>query len=60
MRVRESKQKILESLGDMDNQQTEKVLEYIRSLLMTQKEREDYLRFKETGLQQIKSALKEG
>ena len=56
----DSKKVILASLGDMDREQADKVLEYIQSLLLSPRERVDYKRFRESAIEQIKRALKEG
>ena len=53
----ESKQFILKSLNSMDNVQTEKVLDYVRNLLLSNEEQMNYERFKEAAIQEINDAL---
>ena len=60
MSVLEQKKRILDSLYGMDKDQAGKVLEYIRSLLMSPSEQKDYKRFKESAMKQINEALQEG
>ncbi len=52
------KSAILESLNEMDNRQAQKVLAYIRSLLVQAKEDGDYRRFKQEALKEIRQAIK--
>jgi hypothetical protein len=48
---------ILESLNSLDQSQTEKVLEYIRSLLHTRKDETSHQRLKREALKEISLAL---
>lgn len=59
MKKLKSRKEILNSLDEMDKAQTEKVLEYIHSVMLTPRDRVEYKRFKESAIQQIKDALKE-
>ena len=60
MNTVESKKVIMASLDDMDKHQTEKVLDYIQTLLMSPGENNSYQKFKESAIKQIKKALREG
>lgn len=51
------KHQILASLEALDQGQTEKVLEYIQSLLLTPKKEADYKRFKKEAIREIRQAL---
>ena len=51
------KHQILASLETLDQGQTEKVLEYIQSLLLTPKKEADYKRFKKEAIGEIRQAL---
>lgn len=52
------KSAILESLNEMDNRQAQKVLAFIRSLLVQAKEDADYRRFKREALKEIRQAIR--
>ena len=51
------KHQILESLDSLDQGQTEKVLEYIRSLLYIKKDEASQQRLKREALKEIRQAL---
>lgn len=49
--------RILESLSNLDTNQAEKVLEYIKGLSTSSKEEEKYRMFKHQAMQEIRLAL---
>lgn len=51
------KVQILESLGGLDQMQSEQVLAYIRTILHTRKDVEDYTNFKQRAINEIQHAL---
>jgi len=53
----ELKVQIVESLGGLDQLQSEQVLAYIRSILQSRKEHEDYANFKRRAMNEIQKAL---
>ncbi|MGI9542010.1 MAG: hypothetical protein ACR2MX_02060 [Cyclobacteriaceae bacterium] len=53
------KGEILESLGVLNSAQTETVWEFIRALLQTREEKEDYAHFKQRAMTEIQKALGE-
>ena len=57
MSTTELKVQILESLGGLDQLQSEQVLAYIRSILHSQKDEEDYANFKKRAMDEIQHAL---
>ena len=57
MTVTHQKLEILESLGSLDQVQTEEVLNYIKGLLQTPKAEADYNRFKREAMKEIRQAL---
>ena len=57
MTVTHQKLKILESLGSLDQVQTEEVLNYIKGLLQAPKAEADYNRFKREAMKEIRQAL---
>lgn len=57
MSTTELKVRILESLGGLDQLQSEQVLAYIRSILNSRKDEEDYANFKKRAMDEIKHAL---
>ena len=57
MSTTELKVRILESLGGLDQLQSEQVLAYIRSILNSRKDEEDYANFKKRAMDEIQHAL---
>ena len=53
------KGEILESLGILNQSQTETVWQFIRALLHTRQEEEDYAHFKQRAMTEIQKALGE-
>ena len=53
----ELKVQIVESLGGLDQLQSEQVLAYIRSILQSRNEHEDYANFKRRAMNEIQKAL---
>lgn len=49
--------RILESLGNLDSHQAEKVLEYIKGLSERTEDEESYRQFKHQAMQEIRLAL---
>lgn len=52
------KLQILESLNALDQSQTEKVLAYIKNMLVTSRDDMQYKRFKREAMREIRQALK--
>ncbi|QOI96625.1 MAG: hypothetical protein HRU69_03585 [Flammeovirgaceae bacterium] len=52
------KLQILESLNALDQSQTEKVLAYIKNMLVTSRDEMQYKRFKREAMKEIRQALK--
>ncbi|MCK6617295.1 MAG: hypothetical protein L6Q51_06600 [Cyclobacteriaceae bacterium] len=52
------KLQILESLNALDQSQTEKVLAYIKNMLVTSRDEMQYRRFKREAMKEIRQALK--
>lgn len=53
----ELKVQILESLGGLDQLQSEQVLAYIRTILNSREEQEDYANFKQRAMDEIQRAI---
>lgn len=53
----ELKVRIFESLEGLDQLQSEKVLAYIRTILSSRQDVEDYANFKQRAIQEIQQAL---
>lgn len=60
MTVINKKHQILESLEDLDQAQTEKVLDYIRGLVKVTRDDRRYQSMKRAALQEIRQALGNG
>jgi len=54
------KHEILESLDSLDQNQTEKVLQYIKGMLITTQDEATYKKFKREALKEIRQALGKG
>jgi len=54
------KHEILESLDSLDQNQTEKVLQYIKGMLITNQDEATYKKFKREALKEIRQALGKG
>lgn len=52
------KLQILESLSALDHYQTEKVLAYIKNMLVSSRDESKYKRFKREAMKEIRQALK--
>ncbi|HRJ29325.1 MAG TPA: hypothetical protein PLV21_00545 [Cyclobacteriaceae bacterium] len=52
------KLQILESLDALDQSQSEKVLAYIKNMLVASKDESQYKRFKREAMKEIRKALK--
>jgi tellurite resistance protein len=52
------KLRILESLDALDQSQSEKVLAYIKSMLVTSRDESQYKSFKREAMKEIRKALK--
>ncbi len=52
------KLQILESLNALDQSQTEKVLAYIKDMLVSSRDESQYKRFKREAMKEIRQALK--
>ncbi len=52
------KLQILESLDALDQSQSEKVLAYIKNMLVTNRDENQYKRFKREAMKEIRKALK--
>jgi regulator of sigma D len=52
------KLRIMESLDALDQTQSEKVLAYIRSMLNTSRDEDQYRNFKREAMKEIRKALK--
>ncbi|MCU0397975.1 MAG: hypothetical protein MUC73_07715 [Cyclobacteriaceae bacterium] len=52
------KLRIMESLDALDQTQSEKVLAYIRSMLNTSRDEDQYRHFKREAMKEIRKALK--
>ena len=59
MSINKLKLQILESVGNLDQPQSEQVLNYIRRVLRSRQDREDYLNFKQRAMKEIQIALNE-
>jgi len=59
MSISKLKLQILESVGDLDQPQSEQVLNYIRQVLRSRQDQEDYLNFKQRAMREIQIALKD-
>ena len=57
MSINQLKVQILESVGNLDLVQSEKVLTYIRQVLRSRQGNEDYLHFKQRAMEEIQKAL---
>ncbi len=57
MSTTELKVQIFESLDGLDKPQSEKVLAFIRSIIDTRSDNEDYANFKQRAMSQIRTAL---
>lgn len=57
MSINELKVQILESVGGLDQLQSEKVLDYIRRVVKSRRDQEDYLNFKRRAMEEIKIAI---
>lgn len=57
MSINKLKLQILESVGNLDQPQSEQVLHYIRQLLRSRHDQEDYLNFKQRAIREIQNAL---
>lgn len=54
------KHEILESLDSLDQSQAEKVLQYIKGMLITNQDEVTYKKFKREALKEIRQALGKG
>jgi hypothetical protein len=57
MSISELKIQILESVGGLDQIQSEKVLDYIRRVVRSRGDQEDYLNFKRRAMEEIQIAI---
>ncbi len=57
MSINELKVQILQSVGRLDQLQSEKVLVYIRRVVKSRREEEDYINFKRRAMQEIQVAI---
>jgi len=57
MSISELKIQILESVGGLNQIQSEKVLDYIRRVMRSRGEKEDYLNFKRRAMEEIQIAI---
>ncbi len=57
MSINELKVQILESVGGLDQVQSEKVLGYIRRVVRSRRDQEDYLNFKRRAMEEIQVAI---
>jgi len=57
MSINHLKVQILESIGSLDQIQSEKVLGFIRQVLRSRESSEDYVNFKQRAMEEIQRAL---
>jgi hypothetical protein len=57
MSINKLKVQILESVGNLDKMQSEQVLDYIRRILQSGEDHEDYQNFKQRAMKEIQLAL---
>ena len=57
MSINKLKVQILESVGNLDHIQSEQVLNYIRKVVESRNDQEDYLNFKQRAMEEIQIAL---
>ncbi len=57
MSINELKVQILQSVGRLDQLQSEKVLVYIRRVVKSRREEEDYINFKRRAMEEIQVAI---
>ena len=57
MSINKLKVQILESIGNLDQPQSEQVLSYIRQVISSRQGKEDYLNFKRRAMREIQGAL---
>lgn len=57
MSINKLKVQILKSVGSLDQPQSEQVLNYIRKVLRSRQDQEDYLHFKQRAIKEIQIAL---
>ncbi|MEO5977383.1 MAG: hypothetical protein ABIS36_02010 [Chryseolinea sp.] len=57
MTINYQRLQILESLGTLDSNQSQKVLEYIKGLSVRKSDEATYSRFKREAMKEIRSAL---
>jgi hypothetical protein len=57
MSINKLKVQILESIGTLDQPQSEQVLSYIRQVISSRQGKEDYLNFKRRAMREIQGAL---
>ena len=59
MSINKLKVQILESVGNLDQMQSKQVLDYIKQVLRSRHDREDYLNFRQRAMKEIQLALNE-
>lgn len=57
MSINKLKVQILQSVGRLDQLQSEKVLDYIRRVVKSRREEEDYINFKRRAMEEIQVAI---
>ncbi|TDI68204.1 MAG: hypothetical protein E2O88_06920 [Bacteroidetes bacterium] len=57
MSINELKVQILESVGGLDQTQSKKVLDYIRRVVRSRRDHEDYHNFKRRAMEEIQVAI---
>jgi hypothetical protein len=57
MSINKLKVQILESVGNLDHLQSEQVLNFIRQVLKSRQDCEDYLNFKRRAMEEIQIAI---
>lgn len=57
MSINQLKVQILESVGNLDQLQSEQVLNFIRQVLKSRHDREDYSNFKRRAMEEIQIAI---
>lgn len=57
MSINKLKVQILESVGNLDQMQSKQVLDYIRRILHSREDHEDYQNFKQRAMKEIQLAL---
>jgi hypothetical protein len=57
MSINSLKVQILESLGGLDQLQSEKVLDYIKRVVKSRRDNEDYGNFKQRAMEEIQLAI---